>query len=115
MTALTYVNYLGAELPPPASSMPPRMPSKSSPAEFHKGWRVVGLPPGSQQEAERMCSMTQKQFDHDHWLRTARKSSVRAKPYEVEDAARVCADLAAKAGWQGVEVRKVAKGKVAAC
>jgi len=57
------------------------------------------------------CSMLEKIFNHAHWLGTARKRPVRAKPYEIEEAARVCADLASKAGWQAVEVRRVAKGK----
>jgi hypothetical protein len=57
------------------------------------------------------CEKLEKPFNHAHWLMTGTKRSVRAKPYEVEDAARVCADLASKSGWQGVEVRQVAKGK----
>jgi hypothetical protein len=91
------------------------MPRKSGPDEFHKGWRVVGLPPGSQQEAEMKCKLEDKPFNLMHWLMTGRKRSVRAKPYELKDAAQVCADLALKAGWQAVEVRRIAKGKGVAC
>ena len=55
-----------------------------------------------------------KPFDLNHWMMTDRKRAVRAKPYELKDAAQDCADLAAKAGWLAVEIRKIAKGKGAA-
>lgn len=46
-------------------------------------------------------------FDANHWLMNARKKAIRSKPYEVKEAAEVCADLARKAGWLAVEVREI--------
>lgn len=94
---------------------------------FHKGWRVVGIPPG-QYEAEKVKHDASRQKaieDHARhsekfpgwrsdipkefpgytvWSAGFKLKPVRAKPYELEDAAKVCADLAKKAGWDRVFV-----------
>ncbi len=116
---LKFVNYLGDDLPPPASSVPSVRTRRDPPPSYHKGFRVVGIPPGRVEEAEVEHNVAQnelvakgspfKPFDREHWIMNASKKSVRAKPYEVRSAAEVCADLAKKAGWLGVEVREMKK------
>lgn len=88
---------------------------------FHKGFRVEGHPPGALEEAKKECESdlalfqrerelgratgkTPKSWDENYWRNNTKKRPVRAKPYEVPDAAQVCADLAKKAGWLDVVV-----------
>lgn len=97
---------------------------------FHKGWRVTGIPPGALDAARaariRLCEMAAKAggkqikpFDEAAWLQKHKGKAVRAKPYELEQAARDCAALAAKAGWLRVQInevkRDVRKSSSAAC
>lgn len=97
-------------------------------AEYHKGFRVMGHPPGALESARddaikatnRWASMgadTRKQalgdgerepkpWDEAIWRSEAKLKAVRSKPYELEAGANACATLAAKAGW--IDVRVVA-------
>lgn len=108
-------------------------PKAEDPAEFHKGWRVQGHPPGAMEaaraEAEKLCREWNEQTEQEkaeairsgdrapvawnesQWRRETRKKPVRSKPYEIPDAARQCADLAAKAGWLDIEVAELKKSK----
>lgn len=83
---------------------------KAAPDEYHKGWRVVGIPPGAMEMARdansRLREMAEKAggkpikpFDPAEWLRKAKHKPVRSKPYELQESANVCAELARKAGW----------------
>jgi len=112
--SLEYVNYLGNQVGTErAQSAPRRKLPKSE--TFHKGWRVVGLPPGSLEDAQKKHANKQARskaaekqpFDVSAWLCSAQKKSVRAKPYEIRESADVCASLAEKAGWAGVQVREI--------
>ncbi|UUE94274.1 hypothetical protein [Comamonas thiooxydans] len=69
-----------------------RLAAKADPVSVHKGWRVSGIKPGLLDEAkhahERLCQMAQKaggkppeSFDETAWLRTAKRTAVRSKPY----------------------------------
>lgn len=80
----------------------------------HKGWRVVGIPPGlleaAQAEHEAIAEKAReagfagdKPFNKEEWLRKQRRQAVRSKPYMLREAAAQCAELAAKSGW--IEVR----------
>ena len=80
----------------------------------HKGWRVVGIPPGLLEAAQaEHTSIAEKAreagfaggkpFDKDEWLRKQRRQAVRSKPYILREAAAQCAELAIKGGW--IEVR----------
>lgn len=108
-------------------------PKAEGPAEFHKGWRVQGHPPGAmeaaQAEAERLLSLWNAQSEQDkaeaikqgerapaawsgrNWRMTTKKRPVRSKPYEIPEAARQCAELATKAGWLDIEVAELKKSK----
>jgi hypothetical protein len=96
---------------------------------FHKGFRVEGHPPGALEEAKKVCDAryayftrereagrnpgkTPKQWDESYWRNNQKKRPVRAKPYEVPEAAQVCADLAKKAGWLDVAVVELKREKV---
>ena len=98
-----------------------RLTAKADPVSVHKGWRVSGIAPGLLDEAkqahERLCQMAQKAggkppepFDQTAWLRTAKRTAVRSKPYILQEAAQQCKELAVKAGWlevQLIEIKKV--------
>lgn len=86
----------------------------------HKGYRVVGIPPGAFEEARdahaRLVDMAQKSggkpikpFDPESWRQAYRKKAVRAKPYELREAADQCADMARKGGWIAVDVLALRK------
>ena len=84
----------------------------------HKGWRVVGIPPGLLEAAKaehksivekaREAGLPgDKPFDEGEWLRKQRRQAVRSKPYVLHEAARQCADLANKQGWLEVRVNEL--------
>lgn len=118
---LNFVNYKGESLPPPASTVPKLVKRRETPDSFHRGWRVVGIPPGAVEEAEQEHSRRQiplaaagkesKPFDRGNWIMNAKKKPVRAKPYELPGSAKECAELAEKAGWLAVEIREIKKEK----
>lgn len=82
--------------------------------EFHKGWRVVGVPPAAQTEAIALAKLKFKlDFNLDLWSANARARSVRAKPYEIPEAAATCAELARAAGWKAVKVVEIKNGAAA--
>lgn len=96
----------------------------SAPAEFHKGYAVEGLPPGSLESAMKdhaekraadissgtIASRIRPEWNFDAWLAKAKGKRVRTKPYELHSAAVECKALAEKAGWLRVEVRSISKG-----
>lgn len=118
-----FVNVHGQRItPPPMPLGPAKRAKKEAAATFHKGWVVQGIPPGAQEAAAqahaKVVAMAQRAggrvpepFDPGHWLMNARAKAVRAKPYEVELAARECAELARKTGWLRVEVVEKSKGE----
>lgn len=89
------------------------------PDEYHKGWKVVGIPPGAVEEAKQLHDKAQQAkpesqrqpFRREHWIANRHGKPVRPSPYSVKSAAEVCADLARKAGWLNVQVVEVAKRK----
>lgn len=102
------------------AAVPKKVRDTTQPATYHKGFRVVGIPPGALQEAQEahalLVGMAQKAggkpikpFDPEGWRQTYRKKALRAKAYEVRSAADECASLAVKAGWLAVEVQGLTK------
>lgn len=118
--ALQFVNIHGETLPDPvarqkcAKSAPKPKPEEKS---YHKGWRVVGIPPGelelARSEAQRLArtaienGRAAKEFDEANWLQNHRGKPVRNKPYEIKSSADECAALAEKAGWLRVRVEEI--------
>ena len=98
-----------------------RLAAKADAVSVHKGWRVSGIKPGMLDEAkqahERLCQMAQKAggkppepFDEGAWLRTAKRTAVRSKPYILQEAAQQCKELAIKASWLEVQLQEIKKG-----
>ena len=95
-----------------------RLATKADPVSVHKGWRVTGIAPGLLDEAklghERLCQMAQKvggkppePFDETAWLRTAKRTALRSKPYILQAAAQQCKNLAIKNGWLEVQLQEI--------
>ena len=106
------------------------------PAEFHKGFKVVGHPPPALEQARTLAikrwqdwhalndeerkkrraegEKEPKPWDEPVWRSTTKPKAVRSKPYEVPEAAEQCAAMARKAGWLDVAVVAIAKSKEAA-
>ena len=95
---------------------------------FFKGWRVEGFKPGQiaqsqkcrdeeiarfDREREKDPSGTGKRpkpFDLNHYIVNTRRTPLRAKPYELREAAELCKRMAEKDGWEHVvlvEIKKV--------
>lgn len=100
----------------------PRMPSKAAidptpkqkrepPAEYHKGWRVVGIPPGELEAARaaHIRARLDKAFDQDAWAQRFKKKPVRSKAYSLPQAAAECKALAERCGWLHVDVVALTK------
>lgn len=129
--SLDFVNIHGARVIPTAGTRKPARPKKDAPAEFHKGFRVEGHPPGALEsareaaikECEEWGRLTEKErnrrtsegmrspkpWDEDTWRARTKLKPVRSKPYELAQAADVCADMARKAGWLDVRVIELKK------
>jgi len=102
--------------------------------KFHKGWRVIGVSPEAVQAAKaerekairnaikrnadvksgvglfRSTIDVPEEFDPVAWVASAPLKPARTKPFEVESAATQCYEMAKKAGWHRVEIRRLAKG-----
>jgi hypothetical protein len=112
----------------------PKRPKASSvPETVHRGWRVLGHPPGAMESAQawreseiaRWLRMSEsdnkaakgrgerepKPWDEAEWRRTTTKKAVRSKPYEIPAAAEACAELASRVGWIDIETRAITKGE----
>lgn len=87
-------------------------------ARWTPGRRVSGITLGLQEEAkqahERLCQMAQKAggkppepFDETAWLRTAKRTAVRSKPYILQEAVQLCKELAIKTGWLDVQIQEI--------
>jgi hypothetical protein len=117
---MTFVNHLGEVVSPGrlAASAPKRL-KKEPKDSYHNGWRVQGIPPGALEAARtehhsdasgaRLLGKPFKDWDESHWLMNAKRKPVRAKPYEVPQAAQECKAMAEKAGWLRVEVVELKK------
>jgi hypothetical protein len=112
-----------------------KAPSKraDAPQTYHKGWRVVGHPPGALHAAKlaaerdwaeylKMDPPTimerypggkgiPKPWDEASWRRNAPLKAVRSKPYEIHAAAVECAVMARNAGWTDVRIDTLSKGE----
>ena len=92
----------------------PRVKRKQ-PESYHKGYRVLGVPPCDLEDARRKHFEAQataknpKDWDELHWLMNARKKPVNARPYELRAGAEKCAELAIRDGWQQVEIVELMK------
>lgn len=114
------VNINGDPWQPSAESLQKKVAQKRvGPAEFHKGWRVEGLPPGSLDGATELFNVEVRkaqssrreppEWEKDKYLAKFKLKPVRAKPYEIKDSAEQCKKLAERAGWILVQLREIKK------
>lgn len=128
---VTYVNPSGQPIDPldPARQVTPPKKTRDTSDGFHKGFRVLGYPPGAIAKAKehhekRRLEITRSnigaikpQREPGMWSETAWKQAnrpkpVRSKPYEIESAAVQCMRLAERAGWTDVQLVEVKKEPV---
>lgn len=102
--------------------------TKDAPESFHKGFRVEGHPPGAMEQAKQDAIDTFERYqalddegrkqwigkpphpwNETNWRMNAKKKPVRPKPYELKEAADLCANMALKAGWLDVVVVALVK------
>lgn len=125
MSTLSFVNIHGDRLCISADTKPARRPKSEGPEEFHKGFRVVGIPPGAfdaaklQHEAdvryaERMNERPPAPLVYETFANGFKSKPVRSKPYELREAADQCRELAIKAGWDRVFVVEIKRTKESA-
>lgn len=95
--------------------------TKAEPPPRHKGWRVIGIPPGelkaaTESHARAIAKNAEaggqplKAFDPVAWAQSYRKVAVRTKAYEIPSAADECKALAERCGWTHVEVVAALQG-----
>jgi len=95
-----------------------RRAANKSTERTHKGWRVVGIPPGLLESAKAQHKSTidaarkaglpgDKPFDEPEWLRKQRRQAVRSKPYMLREAVAQCAEIATNGGWLEVRVNEL--------
>lgn len=131
MSTLTFVNIHGATVSVAPFKQVAR-PRSAGPEQFHKGWRVIGIPPGAFESAkadrqreiadmlrwnERYPANAKKvpaELTYEAFCTVFKGKPVRNKPYEVIDAARVCKELAERAGWDRVELVEIKREKAVA-
>lgn len=120
LTPVKFVNIHGQTVDTDKRVKLPKRDS-SAPGEFHKGFAVEGIPPGTLEAAKdahdkaragELSSGSKRvrdEWSEASWLAKAKAKRVRTKPYELHQAALDCKALAEKAGWLRVEVRSLSK------
>ncbi len=86
-----------------------RLAAKADAVSVHKGWRVSGIAPGLLNEAKQADSKPPEPFDEAAWLRTAKRTALRGKPYILHEAALQCKEMAIKTDWLDVQLQEVKK------
>jgi hypothetical protein len=107
-------------------------PRADGPAASHRGFRVIGHPPGAMEEAREANAEAWRRWsahsgeerakalslgkrpphlwDEQRWRQSTKKEAVRAKPYELSAAADECKALAEKFGWTDVQIVSLQQG-----
>lgn len=123
MSDVVYVNPYGVPIEPgqAAGSVKPARKSRDQAAGYHKGFRVLGYPPGvidaakREYEARRAriiranIGAMKPQREPGIWSETAWKQAnkprpVNGRPYEIQSAAVLCLRMAEAAGWTDVHL-----------
>lgn len=126
-----HVNIFGEPWKPSAKSVEKvKRPRAQGPATYHKGWRVAGVSIAAVVAAKAKREKDIREADNHNagvrsgvirsdrmkvppvwdeaeWIKSAPLKPIRSKPYEIEESARVCADLARKEGWMRVVVEEL--------
>lgn len=125
MKNLSFVNIFGQPLSIPPLSAEPRplvfkraktAGKRKKPANYHKGWRVVGVSPDQILAARCWHEKNRvSAFNEERWVNKARQKRARIENFESQEAARQYAELARRAGWKRVEVREIRKDCLQDC
>jgi len=124
LTTVEFVNVFGNPVDTTRRVKLEKRPSSVG-GEYHKGWVVEGLPPGSMEAAMEVhararatemregSKRVRPEWNLESWMQKAKATRVRTKAYVVIDAAVQCKEIAEKAGWLRVEIRALSKGGAA--
>ena len=110
---------------PVAKKEAPKRVFQQADAGELRGYRVNGYPPGTDANVtgDLYKDACTKQFEPGgkpagsleefarRWYAKNKPKSLRSKPYELEDAAEQCAEMARKAGWERVTVEPLLYAK----
>jgi uncharacterized protein with LGFP repeats len=88
---------------------------------FHKGWLATGFPPQQLEDARKEhlkkvaaaaeTGRTLLPWDEGRYMRDAKPTKIRSKPYGTAAAASDACDLAARTGWLNCAWSEITKGK----
>lgn len=96
MTALLFVNFLGETVD--TTKVAAKREKKEKVAK-HEGWVATGVSPETMAAGMAECKALGKAFDHQAFVRNAKRSKIRTKPYFSEGSANDACRLAERAGW----------------
>ena len=113
-----FVNTKGEPWSPSDAAVKKKVRASPGPRQsYHKGYVVLGYPPG-EIEKERLHFLSEQRrlnayptpWSEERWIMKNRPKRL-MKPFEVESAANIAAEMAIKEGWQYVSVRCLQKGE----
>lgn len=118
---MQFVNASGAQLDIEAMKKAAKKQSRPASGDsYHKGWFATGFSPGQLSDAHRehdrkaaSVAATGRRpllWDEVRYMRDAKPSKVRPKPYGTLASARDACELAQRAGWLGCSIAEASKG-----
>jgi hypothetical protein len=118
---MQYVNAAGQPLDIEAMSRAAKKKPRPRPNDaYHKGWLAAGFPPqqltdarlehGRKTDAAAATDRKLLPWDEARYMRDAKPTKVRSKPYDTPAAAQAACDLAERTGWKGCSWSEVTKG-----
>ncbi len=119
---MQYVNAAGQPLDIEAMRKASKKKSRPQSSEaYHKGWLATGFPPqqliDAKLEHERKAAAAAAAdrrmlpWDEGRYMRDARPTKVRSRPYDTLAAAQAACALAERTGWKGCGWTEITKGQ----
>ena len=120
---MQYVNASGQPLDIAAlkAASKQRRSGRAAKDVYHKGWLATGFPPQQLLDAEKAhqelvaknasTGRSTLPWDAERYMRQAKPTKIRSKPYETEAAAADAARLAGQHGWRGCTYSAITKGE----
>lgn len=109
---IEYVNFKGERVDTSIEKHAKPKPAKDEEPRWY-GFKVHGFPPDQVTDAvdDHKKKADGTEFDLAAFMKTTKRTVAKSKPYTLKDSAETCADMLRKAGWIGVEVVEVVRGK----
>jgi hypothetical protein len=109
---LKYVNVYGDPIKTKSLKLQ-KGKAKAAPTAYHKGWQVVGYPPGFLGGGIAFDPRT-KDFKHLTKLEAMKAYKLKKilKPYSILEAAQLAAQLAVKSGYEYVSIVEKVRGRI---